>query len=112
MTDNEKAIEILKLYKQRLEESVSTELGNDIKAFETAIEALGETRWIPVSERLPESSGNYIVTVFDPVKKETFVTDAYYRCKEGDWGGEYFEEISGVIAWMPFPEPYKESEEE
>lgn len=37
---NEEAIEILKLYKHRLEESVSTELGNDIQAFEMAISAL------------------------------------------------------------------------
>ena len=41
MTD-ERAIEILKLYKQKLEESVSTELGNDIQAFEMAINALSE----------------------------------------------------------------------
>lgn len=32
-----------------------------VEALEMAIKALKQTMWIPVSERLPEESGNYLV---------------------------------------------------
>ena len=118
MNDNEKAIEILKLYKQRLEESVSTELGNDIKAFEMAIEALGQTRWIPVSERLPNTNGIYIVT---RRRSDGFecrnLTDACYFDGTSTWHDDTRvnherKYLTDVLAWMPMPEPYKGGEEE
>lgn len=39
---NKEAIEILKLYRKRLTDSVSNQLDKDIEAFEMAIEALKE----------------------------------------------------------------------
>lgn len=68
-------------------------------------------RWIPVSERLPEESGKYIVTekVFRLDDREhkgrynTMVEQAeYYNDK---WQRASFFE---VIAWMPLPKPYEE----
>lgn len=55
-------------------------------------------RWIPVSERLPEKEGYYIT--------QTMYQEVY--CDY--WEGERFERTETVIAWMPLPEPYKESE--
>lgn len=63
-----------------------------------------KAKWIPVSERLPEETGYYLVTL-----------------DHGTWGlatvqGE-FDAINNrwnydrVIAWMPFPEPYKAESE-
>ena len=50
-------------------------------------------RWIPVSERLPEKDDLYLV---------------YF---DGEYNLVYFSNgafsYSGVIAWMPLPEPYK-----
>jgi len=56
-----------------------------------------QTRWIPVSERLPKDNASYLVTV-----KQGYIMI-------GIWCGnpEYWE---NVVAWMPLPEPYKESE--
>lgn len=64
-----------------------------------------KTEWIPVSERLPEKTSYYLVTL-----------------DHGTWGlatvqGE-FDAINNrwnydrVIAWMSFPEPYKAESEE
>lgn len=63
-------------------------------ALDTVIEAVEETRWIPVSERLPDENGSYLVTV----KRGYIVL--------GLWVG-VAENWANVIAWMPLPQPYK-----
>lgn len=55
-------------------------------------------KWIPVSERLPEEHGGYLVTV-----KYGYVTRALWVGDAENW--------KGVIAWMPLPEPYKQEVE-
>ena len=86
---------------------------SDVKALDMAIKALEQTRWIPVSERLPKKYKIVIVSTEDGVYPE-----ARYSEEDGwEWayesGADYWEEIDGVIAWIPLPEPYKaESEEE
>lgn len=82
----------------------------DYEAFKTAIESLEQmesisnkseilTGWIPVSERLPEKNGKYLVTV-----------------RNGNVYAGVYDAFSGrfqcaATAWMPLPEPYRESEE-
>lgn len=81
-------------------------------------------QWIPCSERLPENEDIYLVT-FDKsnlLDNETQVTDAYWINNQWQYGVlesyehrmpklvvEPIEELK-VIAWMPFPEPYKGEE--
>lgn len=60
-----------------------------------------EQRWIPVSERLPEKNGRYLVT------------NTRWGAYELDWDIFYKEQNDwlfgkDVTAWMPLPEPYKE----
>lgn len=57
-----------------------------------------ESRWIPVTERLPEEDGGYLVTV-----KRGYVTTAVWIGITKLW--------KEVTAWMPLPEPYKEDKE-
>lgn len=72
-----------------------------------------EQRWIPVSERLPE----------EPKEKEIFDSkplELYLVSIKGDsypfrafWNGKFFTngwQKCDVTAWMPLPEPYRESE--
>lgn len=57
--------------------------------------------WIPVSERLPESEGVYLVTTKIINKKE--VVYAFYS--------QYLRGFvcnGNAIAWQPLPEPYQE----
>ena len=71
--------------------------------------------WIPVSERLPDKYGAYIVTyktdetdiaTFDPDRLNKY-NGAWSAC---DANGFYWLKNKGleVIAWMPRPEPYRE----
>lgn len=63
--------------------------------------------WIPVTERLPEKEGMYLVTSFNGRPKLDVAR--FYIDEEGlghfscNWGG-----FDYVTAWMmPLPEPYK-----
>lgn len=62
-------------------------------AFNSAINYLKETMWIPVTERLPEEDALYLVDTEEQPLVCPFE------------GGEFL--IEGVLAWMPLPERYK-----
>ena len=84
--------------------------------------------WIPVSERLPEKDGEYLVTVSSfcglpqCIEVLSFATDLHkvdeyefpeHKCGfyeyDSEWG---YLEVDDVIAWMPLPEPYRKESEE
>lgn len=56
-------------------------------------------RWIPVTEKLPEKDGLYLVTFFTGLFNTRLCTTASYYLKCG-WSME------NVIYWKPLPEPY------
>lgn len=57
-----------------------------------------QARWIPVSERLPEEEGIYLVTTTGT--NNDIIDIAFYV--DGIW-----HKASRIKAWMPLPEPYK-----
>ena len=59
--------------------------------------------WIPVTERLPENGGRYLVNY-----SSGYVTMTYYYEFAATWAPTTTERI---VAWMPLPEPYKEDKE-
>lgn len=68
-------------------------------------------RWIPVSERLPEEDGQYLISV--KYKSEANYESIYAECgewSEGGWDmscfGGHCGEVEGIIAWQALPEPY------
>ena len=85
-------------------------------------------KWIPVSERLPEERGDYLVTTENLCLDLVVISIASYSHNlyevdeydfagkkrpgwyeyDGEWG---YRMLDGVIAWMPLPEPYEEVEE-
>lgn len=70
-----------------------------------------QTRWTPISEKLPKESGDYFTTIsFDIDGKEPVreVYKDYFSVLSQKWlyHGE------DVIAWKPLPEPYKAESEE
>ena len=84
-------------------------------------------RWIPVSERLPDPETEVLITARRKYKSGRWVDidgeydeeNDCYIVPEGWWENRHFnpDEVYNnlvddeVIAWMPLPEPYRESEE-
>lgn len=97
-------------------------------AFDVAVKALEQTRWIPVSERLPKASEIVLLSLpprIEPNGEEcsaSVICGHYIGGKNAEWGlsdGETFgygivSARKGInpIAWMPLPEPYKAESEE
>ena len=79
--------------------------------FEVLPSAQSEQQWIPCSERLPEESGQYLITV--RYKHVDGYEDVY--AEHGEWGNGKWDmfcfghcgEVESILAWMPLPEPYK-----
>ena len=101
------------------QESPHDFFGTICEALSMAIEALQEPQvggWIPVSERLPENGYGVLVTVNGKHNNIIFVNAleiAEYRNTEGWIIEGYLDWLDpDVTAWMPLPEPYKESKEE
>lgn len=84
--------------------------------------------WIPVSERLPEDSGDYLVCPSNGVIedysdcRDVMIMPYDADCEAFGWWTERYDPISlgfvdsdfnefEVLAWMPLPKPYKGGEE-
>lgn len=68
-----------------------------------------ELHWIPCSEKLPENSGIYLVSALDGIGRRTTVVPYQQNAKAWTLTGRraYWR----VTAWLPLPEPYRESKE-
>ena len=106
------------------------------KALDMAITALqNQSVWIPVSERLPEELVPVNVTwinrnpepYYKDIKDVPFANTAVYCNGKWYWWSstcvDYLKEYGkcdwelvdkdiDIVAWMPLPEPYRESEEQ
>ena len=107
----EEAIKMLKQLVNMLSDDFGdSELCED--ALQMAITALqNQPVWIPVSERLPEKNGKYLVFLTNPVRNQsdnvfTSWYNVYYKEFETEKSLDY------VKAWIPLPETYQESEVE
>ena len=64
-------------------------------------------KWIPVSERLPEHEGNFLVTLCPGNDWVNWVDIAYFSLNNK----KFYKTSPKVVAWMPLPESWKEDEE-
>ena len=104
----EEAIEVI-------EQDIPCEHDTDlIEALEMAIKALEqEPKWIPVSERLPEEKGVYLVARKNKGfgGKGSFTNHISINVR-GYTGGtsRWGKDQCGIVAWMPLPKPYEPQE--
>ena len=78
-----------------------------------------QTRWITVSERLPEESQYVLMTVRRMNERDNhipFITTGYISWNQSAWwcahDGDCKSNNIEVLAWMPLPDPYKAESEE
>ena len=69
---------------------------------------VGTNGWIPCSVRLPEEEADVLLSL-----RSLDVYTGFRANAEGCFyiDGDGYVEYENVIAWMPLPEPYKESED-
>lgn len=88
----------------------------------TEADVIAQTRWIPVTERLPEDFGTYLITLengdvckcdfnpdfWDEDNNREGAFTYHHQCFDSETLGMIGEEeeVVDAIAWMPF-EPYK-----
>lgn len=75
------------------------------EAEEIAMKAIGQTTWIPVSERLPENDDDVLVQMTDG----SMMVD-FRAASSSGWC--WAEKDDLPIAWMPLPKPYEPQESE
>lgn len=82
-----------------------------VELIDMAIDALKQTAWIPVGERLPSGQENVIVTIYDDHGDTPweYTTNAWHI--DGVWIADNDIVCGSVVAWMPLPEPYKGGED-
>ena len=87
---------------------------NDYSELHDMVSELEQTRWIPVTERLPEAN-EYIVDV----ARYYLVQNEYGDMLVARYRGEYWEQIyqlkpidDDIVAWMPLPKLYEPQESE
>lgn len=77
------------------------------EAFDLAIKALEQAKWIPVSERLPEDNIHVLCQFYLGGMGECYLAHGVFHVVGG-----VVMTCNEVIAWMPLPEPYKAESEE
>ena len=91
-------------------------LGAFLDGYEMGIKALEQTRWIPVSEKLPEPNTAVLLYVkYKLSRQRTYQLGMWNDNKQTweDWRTPYdLEEEFEVIAWMELPERYEEGNHE
>lgn len=91
-----------------------------VNSLEILPSAQPENDWIPISERLPEANGRYLVTrglnacgsLWNRIYIANYSDLMGIKSVRGWWRGNVgksdFERLNDVLAWMPLPEPYRE----
>ena len=89
-----------------------TERDSLIVAVQLAFNSLYEPHWIPVTERLPETSDAVLTTyIVNGDRSRRYVEESSYYGNDESWSSPWDEyRIAGtrieVIAWMPMPESF------
>lgn len=115
MLTNKEIIKWLQSLKSEIGKQSNQNLWHYEEALDMIIKALQEDEWIPVSERLPEKDGSYLVCMnWDYRNMDVLMwVDGWNCIRRIDGKVDRESEIDGadILAWMPLPEPYRDEYE-
>lgn len=81
-----------------------------LSAYDLAIQALEQTKWVPCSERLPQDRREVLVTAYwhetYQVMMASYFGNGLWWCVPFNNSGEHMQKLKPK-AWMPLPKPYK-----
>lgn len=123
---NEQAIQIVIPMRNMMYDQNGCPISDAVFALDKAIKALSTDRlqeWIPCSEKLPNKSGEYLVTIIQNESSfQQGITNVFIRSlapanilygkgfgEQMAWRQELWED---VVAWMPLPKPWKGANDE
>jgi hypothetical protein len=72
----------------------------------------GQSNWISAKDKLPDNNFYVLVTYYDLGIKDYCISIGAYYAKENVWVDDTFTKIVNVTAWMPLPQPPKETDAE
>ena len=102
----EKLIDIVEAYADFLDWDTKDNMVDSIMELLATDNNVGY-KWIPVTERLPNTFGEYIVAAKDAFG-EVYTDYADYDPFRKSWKtGLFLDKGEGVTHWMPLPEPPK-----
>ena len=106
---------IFKISSEKIEEFIERQHAIDgmisMHDFELWLEEqpkVGE--WIPVSERLPDKNGRYLVSFKEAITNSDGLCVKYWSGEEQRWRPCNYAPSVCWRAWMPLPPAYKEGE--
>ena len=100
-------ISLKQYYNDKNEDSYVGFDNEDNEALDMAIKALEQTKWIPTSEKLPEDYIHVLCQFTLNGMGECYLAHGVFHVVGG-----VVMTCNEVIAWMPLPKPYEESEDE
>ena len=80
-----------------------------VETIEQLENELEKYKWIPTNERLPEDDVAVLISIEWGGISLAYRIDGCWRWDYESFESEFFSD-NEVLAWMPIPEPYKESE--
>ena len=63
---------------------------------EMTVEALEQTQWIPVKDKLPEEDGRFLTYIKNPYRQLTYIMVCEYEFKE--WDGHTEEDVTRLLS--------------
>ena len=89
--------------REAVKEALRNRIGESIDECINSIPSANN--WIPVSERLPETSGRYLAYIINEYdERYQYIMTAEYDMR---WFVDSDTASDNVVAWLPLPKPYK-----
>ena len=108
LISRQKAINVFEILADKMTDEGQTVMEQAISVLRDLPFAEPERKWISITEKLPWTDTNVLVTVLDDSGDTSWsYTSVGWLTPDGKYWVVDNEVCYGVIAWMPLPEPWR-----